>query len=67
MDLRAGWHPLTQDRLTFVRLFLAFLAAFLVAGVLFLLFVMVTGETMIFGDAKIEVGEVTTVESPARR
>lgn len=50
-----------------MRLFLAFLAAFLVAGVLFLLFVMVTGETMIFGDAEIEVGEVTTVESPARR
>jgi hypothetical protein len=48
-------------------LFLAFLAAFLVAGVLFLLFIMVTGETMIFGDAEIDVGEVTTVESPTPR
>lgn len=48
-------------------MFLAFLAAFLVAVVIVLLFIMITGETMIFGDAEIHVGEVTTEPSPPRR
>jgi hypothetical protein len=53
--------------LTFRRVFLAFLAALLVAGGLWILFLMIVGETMIFGDAEIEVGEVTTVSPPSRR
>jgi hypothetical protein len=48
-------------------MFLAFLAAFVVAGILWLVFVTIVGETMIFGDAEIRRGEITTVEPPPRR
>ena len=48
-------------------MFLAFLAAFLAAVVIVFLFIMITGETMIFGDAEIRVGEVTTESPPPRR
>lgn len=57
------------NRLTFRRAFLGFLAAFLVAGAVWILFVQIVGRTMIFdeSDVKIEVGEVTTVAPPPRR
>jgi hypothetical protein len=48
-------------------MFLAFLAAFLAAAVIVFLAIMITGETMIFGDAEIHVGEVTTESPPPRR
>jgi hypothetical protein len=53
--------------LTFRRVFLAFLAALLVAGALWILFLIIVGETMIFADAEIDVGDVTTVPPPSRR
>lgn len=48
-------------------MFLAFLGAFLAVVVISFLFIMITGETMIFGDAEIHVGEVTTESPPPRR
>jgi TRAP-type C4-dicarboxylate transport system permease small subunit len=51
--------------LTFRRTFLAFLAAFLVAGAVWIVFVQIAGR-MVFDESEITTSEVTTVPPPRR-
>jgi hypothetical protein len=54
-----------RDRLSFGSAFLAFLAALLVAGMLWILFVMIAGRD-IFDESEIRTGEITVVPPPRR-